>query len=239
MKTLFSVLLIFLAAFVASCLNDDNDAQAQATGVTRAEFDALLARVVALEANQPGDKVFAAAPPAGAFKATAAGKPLGTMVGHLPPDVPVSRSRFFSLKSPAGYLYAVSNERNANGQVGIATYAGDGATGSRYVYFGVSDCSSFPLVPGADVSDYGASQGLVFMIGAGEFNDVIDNPAQYLYIPAGSVAESGVSYSSRMSRIGFCEQASGILASAYVATQNDPAVTGVDSGPVQQPVTLN
>lgn len=237
MKTLISVLVIFVAAFVASCLHEGGSADAQA-GVTRAEFDALMARVVALEANRPGDKVFAAAP-AGAFKAAAGnGAPLGTMVGHLPADVPVSRSKFFSLKSSFGYIYAVSNEPSSNGAVGIATYAGDGATGARYVYFGTNDCSSFPIVPGTEVGDYGASQGLVFMIGAGEFNEVIDNPAQYLYIPAGTLRDTNASYASRMARVGYCEAASGILPVSYVALPNNPAVTGVDSAPVATPITL-
>ena len=241
MKTLFSVLVIFAAAFAASCLNDDGggSAEAQAGGVSRAEFDALLARVVAMEANQPGDKVFAAASAAGAFKAASAvGKPLGTMVGHLPSDVPLSRSKFFSLKSSAGYIYAVSNERNGNGVVGLATYAGDSNTGSRYVYFGTADCSSFPIVPGTEISDYGASQGLVFMVGAGDFNEVIDNPAQYFYIPAGTERSDNLSYSSRLTRIGFCEAVTGNLASGYVALPNDEAVTAVESGPVASPVTL-
>ena len=239
-KTLFSVLLIFAAAFVASCLNDDGGgADAQASGVSRAEFDALVALVAALQANRPGDKVFAAAESVGAFKAASAvGRPLGTMVGHLPANVALSRSEFFSLKSAAGYLYAVPNSPNANGAVGIATYAGDSTTGSRYVYFGTDDCSSFPIVPGTEVSDYGASQGLVFRIGAGEFNEIIDNPAQYFYIPAGTLRDTNVSYASRMARVGYCEAASGILPASYVALPNDPIVTGVDSAPIAAPVTL-
>lgn len=240
MKTAVSVLLIFLAAFVASCLNDDGGADAQ-SGVTRAEFDALLERLAAVEANQPGDKVFAAAPASGGFTtkaASAAGQQLGTMVGHLPSDLPLSKSQFFSLKSSSNYLYAVPNGPNSEGVVGIATYAGDNATGSRYVYFGTDDCSSFPIVPGSEVSDYGASQGLVFMIGAGEFNEVIDNPAQYFYIPAGTLRDTNVSYASRMAKVGYCEAASGILSASYVALPNDPGVTGVGSEPIAAPVTL-
>lgn len=238
-QTLLSVAVILATAFVAACL--DNETNAQAGGVSRAEFDALLARVVALEANRPGDKVFAGDGTGGAFHAKAAtadGKPLGTMVGHLPANVSLSQSQFFSLKSASGYLYAVSNSRNANGQVGLATYAGDGATGSRYVYFSSDDCVAVAHVPGADVSDYGASQGLVFMIGAGEFNEVINNPAQYLYIPSGAEQVTGFNYASRMARVGFCEAATGTLATAYSALPNAVGVTGVDSGPVPTPVSL-
>lgn len=233
-----SLLAVLVIIIVSACL-DDSEAQSTST-ITRAEFDALVAQVQALQANQPGDKVFAAEAASGAFAkaASAVGKPLGTMVGHLPSDLPLSRSQFFSLKSSTGYLYAVSNERNANGVVGIGTYAGDGATGSRFVYYGSDDCSGFPRVPGSLLSDYGASQGLVFMIGAGEFNDVIDNPAQYFYIPAGTEREDNFNYGSRWSRVGFCESGPGTLAVAYPAFQNDPAVTGVDSSPVAAPVTL-
>lgn len=243
-QTLFSLVVILAAGVIAACI-DDSNAQSSA-GVTRAEYDALVAtvatlqaKITALEANQPGDKVFAAGSGSSPAKAaTSDGKPLGTMVGHLPADVPLSQSQFFSLKSSAGYLYAVSNERSGSGLVGLATYAGDGATGSRYVYFGTPDCSSFPIVPGSDVSDYGASQGLVFMIGSGEFNQTIDDPAQYLYIPAGSERAENSSYASRMSRVGFCEAETGTLPTSYVALPNDPTVTGVDSAPVAAPVTL-
>jgi hypothetical protein len=242
-NTLAGIAVIATAGIVSACLGDT---QAQTTptpagsDVSQAEFDALLARVAALEANQPGDKVFAAGGSSSSIAkaAAAGGRPLGTMVGHLPADVAVSRSQFFSLKSPAGYLYAVPNGRTTDGRVAIASYAGDSNTGGRYVYFGTPDCSSFPIVPGTDVSDYGASQGLVFRIGAGEFNEVIDNPAQYFYIPAGSERGENSSYSSRMSRVGFCEAASGILSVGYVALPNDAAVTGVESAPVDAPVTL-
>lgn len=246
-NAVFALIVIITAVFAQACLDGGGDGavEAQQQTVSRAEFDALLARVAALEANQPGDQVVAggaaaAAAAAGSFAKAAAvsGKPLGTMVGHLPADVAVSRSRFFSLKSSNGYLYAVPNGPNADGRVGLASYAGDSNTGGRYVYFGTPDCSSFPIVPGTDVSDYGASQGLVFMIGAGEFNEVIDNPAQYFYIPAGSERAENSSYGSRMARVGFCEEATGILPVGYVALPNDSAVTGVDSAPVATPVTL-
>ena len=240
MKTLFSVLLIFAAAFIASCLEDEAQPQAQTGGVSQAAFDALLARVVALEANQPGDKVYAAAQFSGAFKAASAvGQPLGTMIGHLPAGVAVTRSEFFSLRSPAGYLYAVSNARNENGFVGIATYAGNSNTGGSYVYFSTDNCSSAPAnVPATEISDYGASQGLVFMVGAGEFNEVIDNPDQYFYIPAGTPRNTNISYASRMAKTGHCEAASGILPASYVALPNDPIVTGVNSAPIAAPATL-
>lgn len=240
MKTAVSVGVIFLAAFFASCL--ENETTAQTGGVSRAEFDALLARVAELEARPaPGDAVYSAETGGGSFlKATAAGKPLGTAVGFLPVGKPAHQSTHFSIKSASGYLYAVPNDNlNTAGVVGIGSYAGDGATGSNPVYFTTDDCSSFPLVPGTAISDYGASQGLVFRIGAGEFNEVIDNPAQYFYIEQGTVRQESVNYASKMTKLGSCVTESGVLPIAYVALPNDPAVTGVDSAPVAIPVTLN
>lgn len=236
-----ALVVILCAGLIQACM-DDADAQTSGgSTIARAEFDALLARVTALEANQPGDKVFAAVAQSGALAkaASAAGKPLGTMVGHLPSNLPVSRSQFFSLKSSTGYLYAVSNERNSKGLAMLASYAGTGDLG-RPVYFASGDCSGTAHVPALDVSDYGASQGLAFMIGAGEFNEIIDDPAQYLYIAAGTErTAASFDYGSRTSRVGFCEVLTGsVPQGAYPALLNDPTITGVDSGPVAAPVRL-
>lgn len=243
-NTMLAVFLIFSAVLAQACLHDGDEGSAGAqSGVTRAEFDALAAQVAALMANQPGDKVVSgsvSAVSASSFQkaAAAGGKPLGTAVGFLPGNVPAFQSRQFVLKSSTGYLYAVPNESNINGGVGIGVLA-DSNGDSEDLYFAAADCSGQPYASKRSISEYGAQQGFVFRLHAGEFNATIDNPAQYFYIAAGTTRVDSFAYQSRTSNIDKCTIESGtLIIGAFPALPNDAAVTAVDSAPVPTPVTL-
>lgn len=239
-QTLFSLVVILVAGVIAACI-DDSNAQSSA-GVTRAEYDALVAtvatlqaKVTALEANQPGDKVFAGAGSV-AKATTAEGQPIGTMLGYVPGDGPVFQSSLFSMKSSTGYLYAVPNGSSADGQVLIGGYGASGAI--RPIYFESADCSGPGYVPGDGVSGYGAVQGTVFRIGH-PFGDKA-NTAQYYAVVAGTEPRNGgLAYGSLLETVGQCTVESGALtAASYQVAPNDPAVTGVDNAPIAAPVKL-
>lgn len=234
-NVLASLVIVVVAGIVSACIDDSGAASGD---VSRAEYEDLLARVEALEANQPGDRVVAGGVVGGSSLAKAAGDgtDLGTAVGFLPSNVPAYQSRLFTLKSAQGYLFSVPNEPNANGVVGIGGLGADGAIAP--LYYENSDCTGAPYASGTDVSEYGAEQGVVFRLHAGEFNGTIDNPTQYFYIVAGTDRRDGMVYGSRRTNIGSCEVASGTLPTSFLVQQNDAAVTGVESAPIATPVTL-
>ena len=220
MKTLVSVAVVFLAAFFASCLHDEGGADAQSS-VSRAEFDALLARVAAMESNQ--NRAFAA-PVSGGFAKAAAqdGKLLGTTLGF---DAPPHLSSYIQVKSQQGYLFSVPN-------------TGTGVAGptNHEIFYASNDCSGQGYMNG--ISDYGAQQGYVFAITANG-GTTWDNPAQFYYVPAGSLRVGPINFNSRRGSLEeFCAATSGTETSAFPALSNDAAVTGVDSGPIKLPVTV-
>lgn len=232
---LASLAIIVVAGIVSACIDDSG---ASSGGVTRAEYEDLLARVEALEAERPGDRVVAggAVGASSLAKAAGDGTVLGTAVGFLPSNVPAYQSRLFTLKSAQGYLYSVPNEPNANGVVGIGGLGVDGAIAP--LYYENNDCTGAPYASGADVSEYGAQQGVVFRLHAGTFNEVIDSPSQYFYIVAGTDRRDGMIYASRRVNVGSCELASGTLPTSFLVQPNDSAATGVESAPIATPVTL-
>jgi len=234
---LYSLAVLVAAGIISACLDEAESH----SGVSAAQLQALVDRVAVLEANQPGDKVFAGDGTGGAFlakAATADGKALGTMVGFLPVDQPSYKSTKFGLKSPNGYLYAVPNDNL--GTSGFVAISGLEPQGSVTVplYYASADCTGQPHVPSALISDYGASQGVVFRIGAGEFNQISDDPAQYLYVPAGTVRVENFGYQSKTNTTFSCTAEVGEIFIAFPALLNDPVVTGVDSAPVPLPIAL-
>lgn len=221
MKTLFSVLLIVASAFVASCLDD---AEAQ-SGVSRAEFNALLDRVTALEANAPGDKAYSADAAGLAKAATPEGKALGTALGFSG-GLPDS-SNEMGLRSATGYLYTVN--------VGSGEKTGPK---NHEIFYESADCSGQGYMTG--ISDYAARQGYVFAITANG-GTTWDNPSQFYYVPAGSVrvADIPVNVQSRRAAIeAFCFSANDTENIAFPVLANDPAITGVDSGSISLPITI-
>lgn len=234
-QVLYAITVLAAAGIISACLDEAESH----SGVSAAEFDAYVAateeRLAALEANQPGDKVFAANTPTGGLtKAVSSGaKPLGTAVGFLPADVPAHQAQQFNLKSDNGYLYTVPSERNAavSGFVGI--------TGVGGIFYESFDCTGQPYVSNIQVSDYGAQQGVVWRISAGPTNSDFDDPRQYLYVAAGSVAVESLTVNSVKGHVDECTVIGPeTFLRAYPAQQNDPAVTGVDSAPVELPITI-
>lgn len=210
MKTVVSVVVIFLAAFVASCLDD--------AGAQSGSLAQLEARVAALEANQ--NRAFAA--PAGVAKAASDGKFLGATMGFntLP-----SQSSSIEVKSANGYLYSVPN-------------TGEGVTGptNHEVFYASADCSGQGYMSG--ISDYGAQQGYVFALTANG-GTTWDDPSQFYYVPAGSVRAGPINVQSRRANLEEgCVSVANTENIAYPALLNDPEVTGVDSGPIKLPITV-
>lgn len=234
-QALLSFAAVLIAALGAACLDE---AQSH-SGVSADEFQALLDRVAALEADKPGDKVYAAndAPAPGGAKAVSAGaRQLGTAVGFLPADVPLHRANRFSIKSERGYLYFVPNDNSSPSGVTHIGGLQDGGSAAP-LFYASADCTGQGFVSTQFLGDYGASQGIVFRLGAGEFNEINDDPNQFFYVPAGTARVTGIAYLSQTNSITKCTVESGVI-SGYPAIVNDPAVTGVESAPIEIPVTI-
>lgn len=213
-----AILVMLTAGMISACLDE---ADAQSGSVTRAEFEALLDRVNSLESrNVAFDSSTGSA---GMAKATSDGKELGSTLAFN--AVPQSSTQV-SLKSATGYLYSV----DLNGV--------DGLTGpaNHEIFYESNNCSGQGYISG--VSDYGANQGYVFAI-TNNGGTTWDDPAQFYYVPAGSVRVGPINFASRRSSIEeFCVATNGTEQVAYPVLPNDPAITGVDSGPIKTPITL-
>lgn len=229
-NALLSFTAVLFAALVAACFDE--------AGAGSADYQALVARIQALEANPPGDKLFAGGTSAGAAKAIRAGAvEIGTVVGYFPLNVPIHQSQLFIAKSRAGYLYSVPNHnRDDKGVVAIQGLGINGAV--EPIYFESADCSGQAYVTNTALSDYGASQGVVFRLHDGELNEVIDNPAQYFHVPAGTARTAPVGYQSRMENVSQCIAETGTLQWGYAALPNDELVTAVGSAPISIPITI-
>lgn len=217
MKTVVSVLVIVLAAFAASCFDNE------ASGVSESEFQQLLNRVATLEANAPGDKAFSSdASGASLGKAAASGRALGTALQF---NGAPSGATEIGLRSPNGYLYAV-NLVGSGGKTGPVNheifYEAAGCVGQGYI---------------AAVSDYGAEQGYVFAVtasGGTSWNDA----AQFYYVAAGTKGAGPINYASTRGSLEECSANSGTVPVAFAVLPNDAAVTGVESSAITLPITL-
>lgn len=188
----------------------------------------------------PGDKAFAGGA-VGAAKALRAGAiPIGTVVGYLPVNAPLHKSHLFTIKSALGYLYTVPNHNRDDEGKGTVPIEGLGDNGGVVsLYFEKGDCTGQAYVQSTDLTDYGASQGVVFRQQDGALNEVTDNPAQYYYVPSRTARTEPVAYQSRFENISQCVPETGNLSWGYAALPNDPAVTGVESGPLPIPITID
>lgn len=220
MRTLVSVVVIVLAAYLASCFEDE--ATAQSGGVSLEQYAALVARVEALEANQPGDRAFSA-DATGSAKAASDGKLLGTTLGfsaapHLSDELVI--------KSAAGYLFA-ANSAGTSGLTGPNNHA---------LLYESNDCTGQAYMSG--ISAYAAQQGYVFTILANA-GTTWDNPAQFFYVPAGSVDAGPIAQNSKRPAVDQpCVVESDNVLNAFPALANDPTVTGVEGAPIKLPVTV-
>ena len=215
MKTLVSVVLIVMAGYLASCF-DDADAQS-------ASLAALEARIAALEANRPGDRAFAAPENSGPAKAASDGKLLGTTLGF---SAAPYLSDEITIKSAAGYLFVA----NSVGQSGVT------GPNNHALFYESNDCTGQAYMSG--ISSYAAQQGYVFTILANA-GTTWDNPAQFFYVPAGSVDAGPLAFGSRLAAVDQpCSVQSGNEVNAFPAIANDSNVTGVDGGPIKLPVTI-
>lgn len=193
-------------------------------------------RLAALEANRPGDKLFAGGEASGLAKSIRVGAvEIGTVVGYFPLDVPIHQSSMFVAKSKSGYLYTVPNH-NRDGLVAVQGLGANGAI--TPIYFESADCSGQAYVTNTALSDYGASQGVVFRLADGALDEVVDNPAQYFYVPAGTARTEDIAYQSRVENLIQCIPETGNLQWGYAALPNDALVTGVESAPIQTPITI-
>ncbi len=224
---LFAAALVVVAAIAQACLGGGG------AGAGNVET-----RLAALEANRPGDKLFAGGQSTGFAKSIRVGAvEIGTVVGYFPLNVPLHQSGLFVAKSKAGYLYTVPNHnRDDSGAVAIQGLGANG--GVEPLYFASADCSGQAFVTNTALSDYGASQGVVFRINDGALDEVLDNPAQYYYVAAGTERTEPVSYLSRIENVSECIPETGNLSWGYAALPNDELVTGVASAKISIPITI-
>ena len=212
-----AILVMLVAGLISACLDD---AGAQSGSFSQAEYEALLARVEALESR---NMAFAAEGSTGMSKATSDGKELGSALAFN--SVPQASTQV-TLKSALGYLYTV----DLNGVNGLT-----GPT-NHEIFYESGNCSGQGYISG--VSDYGANQGYVFAI-TNNGGTTWDDPAQFYYIPAGSVRTGPITFNSRRASIEeLCVPSTGTEQVAYPVLPNDPAVTGVDGSPIKTPITL-
>lgn len=195
-------------------------------GIISACFDSaaagdsdLAARIAALEARI-GDTAYSK----GAGKATAsAGQQLGTVLSF--DQVPSSASQV-TIRTAKGYIYEAS-------PMGLNGFTGPT---NQEIFFASYDCSGQGYIDG--ISDYGAAQGYIFTI-TYDGGSRWDNPAQFYYVPQGTVKAGRIDYHSRLASIDEgCAQIDGTDTRAYPAYPNDAAVTGLESAAIPAPVTI-
>jgi len=237
--------VLTMFGLLQACFSDSNADSDSSSVMSKAEVEALIdaavspleQRIAELESTQPGDRVVAGSASNGTatLKMTAdgtletSGQDLGTLLGYIPANVPVYESTMFSVRSPKGYLYAVPSGPSASGQTAINQ--------EPYVFFESTDCTG-QAYAGPFVSRYGAEQGTVFRIGAGSMNEIIDNPQQYFYVPAGS-PQLLITAVSRMDTLGNCIYPNEFhIPYGFAALPNDPEITGVQSAPIPTPIQL-
>lgn len=186
----------------------------------------------------PGDKLFAGGTASSLAKSIRVGaKEIGTVVGYYPLNVPIHQSALFIAKSKKGYLYTVPNHNlDETGSVAIQGLGQNGAV--EPVYYQTADCTGTAYVTNTAVSDYGASQGVVFRIHDGALNEVLDNPAQYFYVAAGTPRTEPLAYQSRAENAGQCVPEVGNLSWGYAALVNDEQVTDVASAKIAIPIVI-
>lgn len=231
--------VLTLIGLMQACFSDSNASGGNNTATTdtytKAEIDQMFADL--RSEISPGDRVTAGSGATGgapgAFsKTSAATQDLGTLLGYIPSDVPVYKSTLFSIKSPNGYLYSVPNNRGGtNGYVAIRQESG--------IYYETADCSGQGYTSDF-VTEYGATQGVVFRIGAGQYNEIVDDPNQYFMVTAGADRYTYTAQ-SRMTKVGTCESTASLPSngfSGFAVAPNDPAVSGVESAVIPTPIQI-
>lgn len=156
---------------------------------------------------------------------------IGTLVGYAAPNGDAATATATLGSSTSGYLFSVPAGQGPSETVAVAGpvyFEGAGCTGQAWVAGTGS---------GAVVSLLGARTGLVFRVLAGTFGEVVDRPEQYWTVPKGSTPVAGA-WASKMVNVDECLADAGASPIMFPAAPNDPAVTGLPSGPLGGKVGL-
>lgn len=245
-KAALIFLIIGITASITACLHDSE----AHSGPTAAEVQRMIndavaplqQRIAELETriNDPRDTVYSPGESGafGKYAKTSHVVDIGTLVATIPSE-PFTPQRY-TILSPNGYMYGVSNITADN--VLIDYLAGPGLSPDGAIYFESPDCTGQAYVLEGQftgrITRDAARQGIVFRLGAGQFNSVVDDPNQYYYVPKDS-ASAEITALSRKSKLEECEVLQQpITWAAFEAFVNDPAVTGVESMPIPGPLNI-
>lgn len=248
---------IALMAFVAGLVVACGGGATASSGPTLDQFNALAARVTVLEglvarvatleaevvALKGGALDDSLIIPNGASSSAKTGMrmfaavaendlTIGTLVGAVATNGKAKNATALEGVSSTGYLFVIGTDQGDSPTVSV----------EGPIYFENSNCTGRAFVSGLGssgvVSRYGAQQGFAFRVHAGVSNEIIDNPLQYWYVPAGSV-EQPFAWMSKFTNVGDCQLESGSETILMFEVQpNDQVVTGVPSGPFGGKVQL-
>lgn len=248
---------IALIAFVAGLVVACGGGATASSGPTIDQFNALAARVTALEGlvsrvtdleaevlalkgsalddNLVIPNGASASAKSGMVMFAAAADTdlaIGTLVGAIATNGKAKNATALEGVSSTGYLFVIGTDQGESPTVSV----------EGPIYFENSNCTGRAFVSGLGsggvVSRYGAQQGFAFRIHAGVANEIVDNPLQYWYVPTGSL-EQPFAWLSKMTNVDTCQVESGSDTILMFEVQpNDQVVTGVPSGPFGGKVQL-
>lgn len=207
-KSFIALLALSIGYSAISACHDAN----AGSGVSQAEFDAIVARVESLEAQQ--HRVLADVAVSSFAKAGEVPEAVGTLLSF---DGSPSVATTANVRSPKGYLFATD----------LVTGAMQGPGGNiggllRYDSF---DCTGQAYVGAGDIGGYAARQGLVFRILQQDGSDL------YYTVEAGTEVLASATYHSFYAWGAGCTAQDADLP-AYPVLLNDSVDTGIESAPV-------